>query len=198
MFLQPPLSQWNIMNILFNELVYTLCSLKIALMVKPHYIQSRSNVYMQSLLPMISTALCDGTSGTHTTLPKTFMKFVSNQNLWCFFWKCHQICCLKNIYTIYIHTYSISGKMSLGYLYSWSLDMQLLWNCLKWLAWLDQINNALFRLMLSSLDFPMVVFVAESTGCIEQAPFIMGPESHQPLSIIITQKTLRDHATKKM
>ena len=30
--------------------------------------------------------------------------------------------------------------------------------------------------MLSALGFPIVVFVAESNGCIKQAPFKLGPD----------------------
>ena len=53
-----------------------------------------------------------------------------------------------------------------------------------------------FRSMLSSLDFPIVVFVAESNGCIKQALLKWAPRSPHLLSIRITQNNLRGHATK--
>ena len=45
--------------------------------------------------------------------------------------------------------------------------------------------------MLSSLDFPTVVFVAESNGWIKQTLFKQAQKSHQLLSIRITQKKFR-------
>lgn len=52
--------------------------------------------------------------------------------------------------------------------------------------------------MLSSWLFPTVVLVAESSGCINQAVLKWAQNSHQLLSIRITQKKLRGHATKKI
>lgn len=55
-----------------------------------------------------------------------------------------------------------------------------------------------FRSMLSSLDFPIGVFVAESDGCIKYVLLKWTEKSQQLLSFGITQKKLRGHATKKM
>ena len=54
-----------------------------------------------------------------------------------------------------------------------------------------------FRSMLSSLDFPIVVSVAESNGCIKQALLKWAQKSHQLSSIIITQKKLSGHEVKR-
>ena len=53
-----------------------------------------------------------------------------------------------------------------------------------------------FRSMQSS--FPILVFVAESGGCIKHALWKWAQKSHQLLSIRITQKKLRGHAPKKI
>ena len=48
--------------------------------------------------------------------------------------------------------------------------------------------------MLSSLDFSIVVF----NGCIKHTYLKWALKSHQPLSIIITQKKLRGHAADQI
>ena len=55
-----------------------------------------------------------------------------------------------------------------------------------------------FRSMLSSLDLPIVVLVAESNGCIKRALLKWAQRSHLPWSIIITQRKLRGHATEEI
>ena len=55
-----------------------------------------------------------------------------------------------------------------------------------------------FRSALSSLDFPIVVFVAESNRYIKQALLKWAQKSHLLLLIRITQKNLRSHATKNI
>ena len=52
--------------------------------------------------------------------------------------------------------------------------------------------------MLSSLDSPIVVFVAESNGCIKQVLLKWAQKSQQLVSIRITQTKLRGHATKNI
>ena len=52
--------------------------------------------------------------------------------------------------------------------------------------------------MLSASDFPIVVFVAKSTGCIKQALLKWAQKSQQLLSIRIIQKKLRGHAIKNI
>ena len=51
--------------------------------------------------------------------------------------------------------------------------------------------------MLSFLDFSIIVFVAESNGCIKQA-LLKWAHKSQLLSVRITQKKFRGHATKKI
>ena len=55
----------------------------------------------------------------------------------------------------------------------------------------------LYWSMPSSIDIPIIVFVAEINGCIKQALFKWAQKSHQLLSVRITQKKLRGHATKQ-
>ena len=55
-----------------------------------------------------------------------------------------------------------------------------------------------FRSMLGSWDFPIVVFVAETNGCIKQTLLKWAQKSHQLLSIRITQKKLTGLTTKKI
>ena len=52
--------------------------------------------------------------------------------------------------------------------------------------------------MLSSSDFSIVVFVAESSGCIKQALLKWVQKNNEMFSVIITQKKLRGHATKNI
>ena len=49
--------------------------------------------------------------------------------------------------------------------------------------------------MLSSLDFPRVVFVVESNGCIKQALLKFGPEKSPA---VINQNHLEGHATENI
>ena len=51
--------------------------------------------------------------------------------------------------------------------------------------------------MLSSLGIPIIVSVADFNGYIKQALFKWAQKSNQLLSIRITQKKLRGHATKQ-
>ena len=50
--------------------------------------------------------------------------------------------------------------------------------------------------MLSSLDIPIAVFMAEANECIKQALLKWVEKSRQLLSVRITQKKFRVHATK--
>ena len=73
-------------------------------------------------------------------------------------------------------------------------------NCFgsEWLSWLSSWMWCSFRSTLFSVDFPTVVFVAESNAWIKQALLKWTQKSHPLLSIWITQRKLRGHVSKQI
>ena len=88
---------------------------------------------------------CDGRIGAHTSLSqKTFMNFGSFMNLLWVFWKCHQICWVKNIL---LPWYTCSLQV---YVNCWP-QLYLNHLIIPWLNWLNWLVSPLLHFSMVSI-----------------------------------------------